>query len=171
MPAPTDKGIKVEIFKLANHLKARMGARFERQKEAFLAPEAIVEADKLIADLCETSPQTMTALLQALTDLWAQMRVMPEGPERHALGQKVFMQAHEIKDIGAMCGYELVAHFAESLRDYVGRSELNISAQLVIIQAHIDAMQAVMRQNIKSDAGPKAEELKAMVKIAIGKYQ
>ena len=35
------------------------------------------------------------------------------------------------------------------------------------IQAHLDAMHVVNSQGIKTTAGPEAEELKKMVKIAI----
>lgn len=176
MSTPTDKnpprgGIKVEIYRLANRLKRRMGAQYEKQEQAgFLAPEAIAEADKLIAALCETSNDTMNALLAQLAAEWDRMRQLDPSLERDAAAQKIFTTAHEIKDIGEMCGYELAAHFAESLRDFIAMTELSIKAQIIIIQAHIDALQIVIRQDIKTDAGPKAEELKRMVKMAVDKY-
>ncbi|MBU0799993.1 MAG: Hpt domain-containing protein [Alphaproteobacteria bacterium] len=173
MPAPNEpKGIKVEIYKLANHLKARMGARFAQQEEpGFIPPEAIAEADGYITALCEASPQTMNELWGTISGLWEQMRVMEQSVERENIANKIFTAAHEIKDVGAMCGYELAAHFAESLRDYIGHAELNIKAQVIIIQAHMDAIQIVIHNNLKTDAGPKAEELKKMVKVAIEKYK
>ena len=69
-----------------------------------------------------------------------------------------------------MCGYGLIAYFAESLRDYIARTDLNLKAQVVIIQAHLDAMQMCHRKGFRTDAGPEAEELKKMVKMAIDKY-
>lgn len=175
MPVPNDPPsggdkIKVEIFRLANHLKARMGARFMKQETGFLAPEAIAEADKAILELCETSPETMAKLMADLVAAWNKMRVMNESPERQQRAQEIFTRAHEIKDIGAMCGYDLAAYFAESLRDYIGKTTLNIQAQIIIVQAHLDALQYVISNNLKDDAGPKAEDLKRMVKIAIEKY-
>lgn len=167
-PEPT--GLKVELYKLTNVLKAKMGIRYENQATGFLAPETVAEADKLIEALCAECPQAISGYLESLTGLWTTMRDMKDGTERTEIGRKIFTLAHEIKDIGAMCGYELVAYFAESLRDYIARTELSLEAQRVIIQAHVDAMQVVNKMGFKKDAGPEAEELKKMVKIAIHKY-
>lgn len=164
-------GIRVEIFKLANHLKRKMGVRFQDQEAGFLTPESIVEADKLIEALCKECPQAISGHLENLSRIWLKMRDMEDCAGRNDLSQQIFTLAHEIKDIGSMCGYDLVAYFAESLRDYIGRTELSIEAQRVIIQAHVDAMQLVNRMGYKKEAGPEAEELKKMVKIAIDKYK
>lgn len=173
MPSTSDNekgGIKVEIFKLANRLKDKLGMRVQTNEDGFLDPEMIREADRLIEVLCEECPRTIAGHLDRLGELWGKMRDMKDSPERTALSQEVFTLAHEVKDIGSMCGYDLIAYFAESLRDYIGRTELSIDAQCVIIQAHVDAMTVVNRRGIKREAGPEAEELKKMVKVAITKY-
>lgn len=165
------KGPKIEMYKLVNNLKRRMGNQFEKQEgEGFLDPAAIAEADKLIVSLCQTSSETMGALYDQLNVEWGRMRQLESSVERDAAAQKIFTAAHEIKDIGEMCGYELAAHFAESLRDFIMTTKLNIKAQVIIIQAHMDALQITIKQDIKVDAGPKADELKRMVKLAIDKY-
>ena len=163
--------MKVEIYKLVNRLKLRMGVRFEKYASGFLDEKTIAEADDLIAKVCATSPQILGQHIESLAALWMETRNKPISPERNEATQKIFMLAHEIKDLGSMCGYDLLAHFAESLRDYIGRTDLNLNAQIVIIQAHIDAMQSVHRLGVKSEAGPEAEELKKMVKMAVEKYQ
>lgn len=173
MPAPNDpppKGLKVEIYKLANRLKSLMGARFQDQEQGFLAPEAIEEADKLIEDLRASGEGMITERLGAMAALWTQMRDMDDGPKRAELSQQVFTLAHEIKDMATMCGYELIAYFAESLRDYVGRTDMNLKAQIIIVQAHMDAMHLLHKQGFDKQAGPETEELKKMVKMAIDKY-
>lgn len=163
-------GMKVEMFKLANRLKSKLGMRIPGDDPGFLDPKAIAEADKLIAALCAAGPETIAAQLEKLSSLWLAMREMPESPERAKISQQIFTVAHEIKDIGSMCGYELIAYFAESLRDYIGETKLSIEAQRVIIQAHMDAIQLINRRGITSDEIPEAEELKKMVRIAIAKY-
>lgn len=162
--------MKVEIIRLVNHLKAKMGSRYQDQDTGFLPEEMIQEADELIVALCQDSPARISKLLSELTAHWQEMRSLKDSEERHKMGQMVFTISHEIKDIGAMCGYPLVAHFAESLRDYIAQSEVNIKAQEVIVQAHLDAMYVVSSRSLREDAGPEAEELKRMVKIAIDKY-
>jgi chemotaxis protein histidine kinase CheA len=171
MNAPNKPSITVEIIKMANRLKARLGVRFQEQESGFIDPEVIAEADKLIAGLCVNAPETIEKHLQSLTKLWAEMKGLGQSPERAALSEKIFTIAHEIKDVGALCGFELIAHFAESLRDYIGETNLNLNAQVVIIQAHLDAMQTVHHRGFRKEAGPEAEELKRMVRMAIEKYR
>ncbi len=160
----------VKMYKMANRLKERAGLNLPKDSEGFLAPDSIEEADKLIAEVCATSAETIDKHLKTLGDLWENMR-SSDPSTRQDTATKVFATAHEIKDIGAMCGYDLIAYFAESLRDYIERTELNLNAQVVIVQAHLDAMKVVHHRGVKKDAGPEAEELKAMVQKAIDKYQ
>lgn len=162
--------VTVEIFKIANRLKEKLGLQAKNTPPGHIDSDAIKEADKLIKALCSECPETIAAHLKTLNGLWDEMRDMPDSQERKESGQEIFTLSHEIKDVGSMCGYTLLAYFAESLRDYIGQTELNMDAQRVIIQAHMDAMTLVHKQDIKDDAGAQAEELKKMVKIAIEKY-
>lgn len=170
MPETNKPGYKVEIFKLANKLKERLGRQYKDHPEGQLAPEAIKEADKLIEALCAGCPQTISKHLDSLTAYWNKMREIKDTNQKQDISAQVFTLAHEIKDVSSMCGYELIAYFAESLRDYIGKADLHIEAQIVIVQAHLDAMQVVHRQGVKKDAGPEAEELKNVVRKAIAQY-
>lgn len=161
---------KVKMYKMANRLKERLGHTHKQTDEGYLAPATIEEADKLIAEVCATSPETIEKHLQTLSELWETMR-SGDAADRPSISTKVFATAHEIKDIGSLCGYDLIAYFAESLRDYIERTELNLNAQVVIVQAHLDAMKVVHARGVKKDAGPEAEELKRMVQKAIDKFQ
>lgn len=164
--------LKVEIIRLANHLKRRLGLDPKDESEGFIDPKAIKEADDLIVKLCAESSQSIGGFLTQLTEKWVLMREISEdSPERSVLSEEIFTLAHEIKDIGSMCGYNLIAYFAESLRDYIDETELNLEAQRVIIQAHVDAMHLAHKNDVKDDDGELANELKALVKVAIEKYK
>jgi len=155
---------------MANHLKNRLGARYQNQDEGFIAPELVAEADQAIVDCCKQCQTTITAQLESLATLWIRMKDMSQGDGREQIARQIFTLSHEIKDVSALCGYQLTSHFAESLRDYINKTELNIQAQVVIIQAHMDALMIVNKQGYKKDAGPESEELKKMVARAIAKY-
>lgn len=162
-------GIRVEIYKIANRLKKKLGIRTTDDAPGVIDPGAIGEADKLIEALCEQCPATIGKELTNLSSLWDEMKDMPDSVDRHRLAQQIFTIAHEIKDLGSLCGYNLAAYFAESLRDYIIQTELSLEAQRVIIQAHVDALSVVHKQEIGED-DDAAEELKKMVKVAIAKY-
>ncbi len=161
---------EVQVFKRLNRMKIKMG----REKDARpgrIDEKAIEEADAMLVALCAECPNAIGGYLSELSKNWEEMRDLPESSERQNISDVMFTTAHEIKDIGSMCGYDLTAYFAESLRDYIQHTELNMDAQRVIIQAHLDAMQVAFKENIKDDESPLAEELKKVVKIAIEKYR
>jgi chemotaxis protein histidine kinase CheA len=164
-----DKEKKIKVYNRVNRLKVRLG-RENDSRPGHIDEKAVEEAQGMIATLCAECPNAIGGYLSELSKLWKEMRDMPESPERENVSKSVFTVAHEIKDIGSMCGYELTAHFAESLRDYIFETELNLDAQRVIIQAHLDAMQVAFKQGTQETDGPMAEELKRVVKIAIEKY-
>ncbi len=163
---------KVEIIALSNTLKRKMGLKPDDTSEGFIDPEAVKGADDLVKTLCEECHSAIAGVFANLNEKWHVMRDMPkDSPDRPAISEEVFILSHEIKDIGSMCGYNLIAHFAESLRDYIDETELNLKAQRVIIQAHIDAIQLAHKQDLKDDDGPAATELKKIVKLAIEQYK
>lgn len=170
-PSGSKPGAKIEKINVTNYLRARVGASSRANEEGYIAPEAIEEADKLISALCVDCPATIGGLLKDVTGVWTKMQTAKDHAESQELSQQMFTLAHEIKDVSAMCQFTLLSYFAESLRDYIGQTELNLQAQIVITQAHIDAMQIVHKKGVKTDAGPEAEELKKMVKKAIDKYK
>ncbi len=163
---------KVEIIiQRHNTLKNKLGGlRLQTNEEGELAAERIEEADALIGDMCENCLEEMGTQLDIISAMWNEMQQTKNTDERDGYAARIFTASHEIKDVASMCGYSLAAYFAESLRDYIAKTALNLKNQKVIIQAHINALTVVYKKAIKDDAGPTAEELKKMVKVAIDKY-
>lgn len=165
--------MKVELIHLPNYLMQKLGLakKDDGQQAGQVDPDAIVEAERMVEKLKEECPAAIAGFLEELTNVWIKMRDLPDNDERAVLSERAFTLAHEIKDLAALSGEELTTYFAESLRDYIGETELNLEAQRVIIQAHVDAMSVVNKQGIQDAESNMAEELKQMVKIAIEKYR
>ncbi len=162
---------KAELYNRSNALKGKVGLNVQTNAEGQLDPEKVQEADALIKDMCKDCNKNIGEQLASLVRAWASMATLDQGEARTQKAQEVFTFAHDIKDIAALCGYGLAAHFAESLRDYVTEHSFADKNQRIIIQAHIDALVVIQKNNLKDDAGPVAEELKETVKLAISKYQ
>lgn len=164
---------KIEIIKIRASLKNKLGALrvHKNDEEGYIEEEKVKEADALIGKLCENCINDIGINLENLSASWKEMQDLPEGDEREEKAQEIFTFAHEIKDIGSLCCYTLAAFFAESLRDYIAETTMNLKNQRIIIQAHVDALTVVHKNNLKEDGGPAAEELKKMVKVAIDKYR
>ena len=161
----------VQVYKSRNKLKDKLGVRAPSDEPGELAEESIAEADAIIEDLCKNCLDNIGQNLESLIRVWDEMQSMVMSEARDEKEQELFTFAHEIKDIASLCGYSLAAHFAESLRDYIAETTYDLKNQRVIVQAHVDALRVVHKNKIKDDAGPAAEELKAMVKVAISKYK
>ena len=166
-----NEDVKINVYShQQNPLKNKLGIRIPTNEDGHLAPDDIQEADKLIAKMCVGCEDTIAQQLKHISTIWDDMQKAENADLRNEKSKEIFTCAHEIKDIGALCGYTLAAHFAESLRDYISETALNLKNQRIIIQAHVDAMNAVHKGKLKEDGGPIADELKKMVKIAIEKY-
>ena len=154
-----------------NLLKNKAGARINPNDPGFIEEDKIAAADKIIANLCKDSAQTLDKQIGLLTRLWDKIQEMPDDEARKKKTDDIFTIAHEIKDVAALCGYPLIAHFAESLRDYIAETTMNLKNQRIIIQAHIDALKTVLKTGINDEKHPVATELMDKVKIAIEKYR
>lgn len=171
----TNKGeesYKIEMIRIRASLQDKLGAFHIRKNESegYIEEKKVNDAEDLIKDVCKTCLEDIGKNLEKLSDSWKDMQDLPQGSKREKKAKEIFTFAHEIKDIGSLCGYTLIAHFAESLRDYIAETALNLKNQRIIIQAHVDALTVVHKNNLKEDGGPAAEELKKMVKVAIDKY-
>lgn len=160
---------EIKIYRRANRLKQRMSATNPRAAGK-IGDEAIEKAQAAVDRMCEAYPGKIEAALKLLEKEWNGMRDLPQSDERAEKAEKVFTLAHNVKDISAQCGYELMAYFAENLRDYVTRTNFSMEAQRVITQACVDAMKVVFKKDIKKDGGPVADELKDVLQKAITKY-
>lgn len=160
----------VEHFHRINRLKAKAGGDPNSEREGTLAPGMIEKADSLIEDFCKDCDTVVKAALEKLSAKWKEMAYMDKSSTRDRLAQEIFTLAHEVKDVAGMCGYKLMSDFGESLRDYIVETKLELEAQRVIVQAHVDAMNAAFRNDIRDGGGPAAQELKALVKVAIDKF-
>ncbi|MBI1301245.1 MAG: hypothetical protein GC137_06250 [Alphaproteobacteria bacterium] len=161
----------VQIFKpVHNILKSKLGIRRPSEEPGHIAEEKVAKAEALIQEMCANCHDTLSEQISILIRLWVEIQKMPENDARAEKTQEIFTIAHEIKDISSLCGYGLAAHFGESLRDYISKTSMNLNNQRIIIQAHVDALNTVHKNNLRDDGGPIAEELKKKVKIAIEKY-
>lgn len=159
----------VEIFNRVNRLKIKAGGSL-KAGPGQIDPKFIEEADKKITDMCGECTVFIKEVLAELTEEWNAMKAAQATEAREDSRNKVFTSAHEIKDLAGMCGYPLLCDLGESLRDYIANTALDVDAQSVIVQAHIDAMNVAHRDEIKDDGGETALLLKEAVKKAIEKH-
>lgn len=79
----------------------------------------------------------------------------------------LYFRAHDLKGLGSTYQYPLVTRLAGSLCKLLDDHQKRMAAPLVLLDAHIDAIRAVVRDQIQTDEHPTgrvlAETLEARV--------
>lgn len=81
--------------------------------------------------------------------------------------EALYFRAHDLKGLGTTYEYPLVTRIAGSLCRLLDKAEARLDAPLVVVDAHVDAIRAVVRDQVKTDENPTgrvlAESLEAKV--------
>ncbi|OGN42441.1 MAG: histidine phosphotransferase [Caulobacterales bacterium RIFCSPHIGHO2_01_FULL_70_19] len=86
--------------------------------------------------------------------------------------EALYFRAHDLKGLGTTYQYPLVTRLAGSLCKMMDEPGKRMAAPLVLIDAHVDAIKAVVRDQIQTDDHPTgralAETLEARVAEHLG---
>lgn len=163
------KNEAVEIYHRINRLKLKTGAGLH-DGPGFIDPHAIVRADTVIQKKQSLYPKMVEESLNRLEEAWVQFKAAEGNKQRRDAIERIYHSSNHIKDLASTFSYELMQHFALSLREFAERIDPDRKEHQVIVQAHLDVMRIVYQENIKDHGGAKAEELKLIVAKAIEKY-
>lgn len=161
---------KVEIFHRVNRLKLKTGAGLH-DGPGFIDPHAVNRAQTVIQAKEKLYPKIVEESLKKLQKSWAGFKMAANDDDRKEFMEQIYHTANHIKDLASTFNYELMQHFALSLRDFSERIDIGKKEHHIIVQAHNDVMWIVYQENIKDQGGPKAAELKLIVAKAIEKYR
>jgi chemotaxis protein histidine kinase CheA len=96
----------------------------------------------------------------------ARQQVKAEGVTAETM-ENLYLRAHDLKGLGTTYGYQLITRIAASLCRLIDEKDKRTSAPMALVDAHIDAIRAAVRDDIKTDDHPVgralAEELEARV--------
>lgn len=163
------KSNPIEIFHRINKLKVKAGIPLNADETGYIDPSAINNAQKAI-DAGETHYRSqIEAVLIKLDSTW---KDLPAAPKNHLKKNLniLYNYANNAKDLAQTYHYDLMEHFAASLRDFCEKLDIAKKPHHIIVQAHIDVMWTTFYQNIKDEGGPAAQELKTIVATAISRY-
>ena len=146
-----------QMIQAPNALKSKMGfGRFT------LDADAVARAEAALKNLSGQFAQWMDDELTKLDAARAEIRAKGMTPES---SEALYMRAHDLKGLGATYEFPLVTRIAASLCKLIDSPDTRTKAPLYLLDAHIDAIKAVVRGDIKTDEHPVgkavAEELEA----------
>jgi hypothetical protein len=151
-----------QTFQPPNMLRMKVGggARF-----GAIDPAAIAKAEAALKGLSGNFAQWLNDELVKLDA--ARQTVRTSGVTAETM-ESLYLRAHDLKGLGTTYGFPLVTRIAGLLCRLIDDKEKRLGAPMPLIDAHIDAIKAAVRDDIKTEDHPigKAlvEELENRVK-------
>ena len=153
-----------QVIRPPNTLRMKVGGGF-----GGIDAQAIERAEAALAAMSAQFGQWLqdeiTKLEKAQSDLQTQGYTA-------ATTEALYFRAHDLKGLGATYQYPLVTRLAGSLCKMLDDPAKRLDAPLVVLDAHIDAIRAVVRDKIQTDDHPVgkalAETLEARVSEHLG---
>jgi chemotaxis protein histidine kinase CheA len=68
--------------------------------------------------------------------------------------ENLYLRAHDLKGLGTTYGYQLITRIAGSLCRLIDEKDKRLEAPMSLVDAHIDAIKAAVREDMKADDHP-----------------
>ena len=135
-----------QVFAAPTMLRDRLGPRFGR-----IDPDAIAKAEAALKGL---SSQFGQWLQDELTKLDAARAAIATDGLNRVTADGLFTRAHDLKGLGATYEFPLVTRIAGSLCKLLGDGDTRAHTPLALVDAHINAIKAAVRDNIRDSDNP-----------------
>jgi hypothetical protein len=144
------------------NLRLKVGGRF-----GAIDPAAIAKAEAALKSLSGNFAQWLSDEVVKLDA--ARQRVRDDGVTAETM-ETLYLRAHDLKGLGATYEFPLITRIGASLCRLIDDKEKRLSVSLPLVDAHIDAIKAAVRDDIKTDEHPVGriliEELERKVAAA-----
>ena len=133
----------VQVIPASNALREKVGGRFNA-----IDPAAIAKAEAALQSLAGNFAQWLNDEVVKLDS--ARLRVKNEGQTVEAM-EFLYLRCHDLKGLGTTYGFPIVTQFSSSLCKLIDDTEKRGHAPMMLIDAHINAIKAAVRNDIKTD--------------------
>jgi hypothetical protein len=155
--------VSAQVIRPPNTLRAKVGGGFA------INADAVAKAEQALAAMSSQFGQWLQDEIVKLEKAQADIRAQGYTAQT---AEALYFRAHDLKGLGATYQYPLVTRLAGSLCKMLDDPAKRLDAPMVILDAHIDAIRAVVRDKIQTDDHPVgkalAETLEARVKEHLG---
>ena len=137
---------QAQVIPPSNNLKLKVGGgRFSLDADSIARAEAALKS---------LSGQFAQWMQDELTKLDAARAAVAAKGMTSETAEALYMRAHDLKGLGATYEFPLVTRIAASLCRLIEEPKTRGSVPMTLIDAHINAIKAVVRDDIKSDDHP-----------------
>ena len=143
-------------------LRLKVGGRF-----GAIDPNAIAKAEAALKSLSGNFAQWLSEEVIKLDA--ARQLVHDDGVTAETM-ETLYLRAHDLKGLGATYEFPLITRIGASLCRLIDDKDKRLTVSLPLVDAHIDAIKAAVRDSIKTDDHPVGriliEELERKVAAA-----
>ncbi len=153
-----------QVIRPPNTLRMKVGGGF-----GGIDASAIAKAEQALQAMSSQFGQWLQDEIVKLDQAQAEIR---SAGYNAATAEALYFRAHDLKGLGSTYQYPLVTRLAGSLCKMMDDPVKRMAAPIVLLDAHIDAIKAVVRDEIQTDNHPVgkilAETLEARVADHLG---
>ena len=153
-----------QTFQPPNALRMKVGggARF-----GAIDPAAIAKAEAALKGLSGNFAQWLNDELTKLEAARQTVRTAGSTPETM---ESLYLRAHDLKGLGTTYGYPLVTRIAGLLCRLIDDKEKRLSAPMHLVDAHIDAIRAAVRDEVKDENHPIGKMLVSELETRVREF-
>lgn len=140
-----------QVIRPPNPLRAKVGGGF-----GGIDADAIARAEEALKAMSAQFGQWLNDEVVKLDKAQADIRSQGYTPET---AEALYFRAHDLKGLGTTYEYPLVTRIAASLCRMLDDADKRMQAPLAVVDAHIDAIKAVVRDKIQTDDHPVGRDL------------
>ena len=152
-----------QIIPASNTLKLKVGAGFSG-----IDPMALARAEAAVKGLADQFSQWMQDEITKLDA--ARARITQEGYNADT-AEALYFRSHDLKGLGATYGYPVVTGIADSMGRLISDPATRLKAPLLLLDAHIAAIKAAVRTNIRDVDNPIAKTLLDELRAQVREYE
>lgn len=149
------------MISVPNTLKAKLGGRFS------IDPNAVARAEAALKGLSDQFGEWMQDELNKLDD--ARADISAQGLTEET-ANALYTRAHDLKGLGTTYGFPLVSRLGASICRLLDDKAARISAPVFLIDAHINAIKAAVRDEIRDSDHPVGRTLVAELEGRVAEY-
>ena len=148
-----------QVIQVPNTLKLKVGGRF-----GGIDPTAIAKAEAALKSLSSNFAEWLQDEITKLEA--ARQRIRTDGWNTET-AENLYLRAHDLKGLGTTYEFPLITRIAGSLCKLMDDQEARASVPMFLVDAHINAVRAAVRDQIRDTNHPVgrvlAEELERRV--------
>ncbi|MDP3853792.1 Hpt domain-containing protein [Phenylobacterium sp.] len=140
-----------QVIPVPNNLRLKVGGRF-----GAIDPSAIAKAEAALKSLSGNFSQWLSDEVVKLDA--SRQKVRAEGVSAETM-ETLYLRAHDLKGLGSTYEFPLITRIGASLCRLIDDKDKRLIVSMALVDAHIDAIKAAVRDDIKTDEHPVGNAL------------